>query len=138
MALIEQLWDVLEYDNMVMDEKGDFGLLLTTKSREVVLSDLEEKLRSGRIRVNSSRTVDELLTFIIKEDTGKVQADDGYNDDLVMSLALAAHTMDELYKGSPEPLTSDPNDDKSYAMPVISTKYSQDEDIQNYHKWMRM
>ena len=86
-------------------------------------------MRKGKIRINSSRTVDELLTFIINENTGKVQADAGYNDDLVMSLALAAHTMDELYRGSPEPLTSDPQDDKSHALPVISTRYSKDEDI---------
>jgi hypothetical protein len=137
LALIEQLWDTLEYDNLVMDDKGDFGLMLTNKNREAVLADLEESLRKGKIKVNSSRTVDELLTFIISEGTGKVQADDGYNDDLVMSLALAAHTMDDIYRGSPEPLTSDPIDEKSKGMPVISTKYSQDENIRDYYKWMR-
>jgi hypothetical protein len=137
LALIEHLWNILEYDNLVMDQKGEFGMLLTNKNREAVLAELEDKLRKGKIRINSSRTVDELLTFIINENTGKVQADDGYNDDLVMSLALAAHTMDELYRGSPEPLSSDSQDDKSHALPVISTRYSKDEDIKNYHKWMR-
>jgi len=137
LALIEHLWNILEYDNLVMDQKGDFGMLVSNKNREAILAELEEKLRKGKIRVNSSRTVDELLTFIINENTGKVQADAGYNDDLVMSLALAAHTMDELYRGSPEPLTSDPQDDKSHALPVISTRYSKDEEIKNYYKWMR-
>jgi hypothetical protein len=136
MALIEQLWETLEYDNLVMDEKGEFGLMLTTKTREVVLADLEDCLRKGRIKVNSERTVNELLTFVIDEKTGKVQADEGYNDDLVMSLALAAHTMDDLYRGSPEPLSSDDSNNNSAPMPVISTKYSQDEDIRDYHKWL--
>ena len=137
MALIEHLWEKLEYDNLIMDDKGEFGVMLTTKSREVVLADLEDCLRKGKIKINSSRTVDELLTFIIHEDTGKVQADDGYHDDLVMSLALAANTMDDIYRGSPEPLSSDDSNNNSAAMPVISTKYSQDEEIQDYHSWMK-
>ena len=137
MALIEQLWDVLEYDNLIMDDKGEFGVMLTTKTREVVLTDLEDCLRKGKMKLNSSRTLDELFTFIIREDTGKVEADEGYTDDLVMSLALAANAMDDIYRGSPEPLTSD-NKDKSQAMPVIGTKYSQDEEVKDYHQWMKM
>ena len=137
MALIEQLWDTLEYDNLLMDEKGEFGVMLTTKSREVVLTDLEDSLRTSKIKINSSRTVDELLTFIIHENTGKVQADDGYNDDLVISLALAAHSLDEIYKGSPEPLRSDDhNKSKSVPMPLITTKYQADEELKDYHKWL--
>ena len=136
MALIEQLWEVLEYDNLVMDEKGEFGLMLTQKIREGVLADLENCVRNMKIKLNSSRTVDELLTFIIREDTGKVEADEGYTDDLVMSLALAATTMDELYKGSPEPLSSKDDDTKTMSMPVISTKYQRDAEIKNYHTWM--
>jgi hypothetical protein len=65
-----------------------------------------------------------------------VEADEGYTDDLVMSLALAATTMDELYKGSPEPLSSKDDDTKTMAMPVISTKYQRDAEIKNYHTWM--
>ena len=137
MALIEQLWEILEYDNLLMDDKGEFGLMLTTKSREVVLTDLEECLRKGKIKINSSRTVEELLTFIINADTGKVEADEGYNDDLVMSLALAAHSLDDIYRGSPEPLTSG-DDNKSMAMPIVSTKYADDDEIQQYHQWMKM
>lgn len=136
MALIEQLWDVLEYDNLLMDDKGEFGVMLTTKTREVVLTDLEDCLRKGKIKLNSSRTLDELFTFIIREDTGKVEADAGYTDDLVMSLALAANAMDDIYKGSPEPLISG-DEDKSMAMPVIGTKYSQDEEVKDYYQWMK-
>jgi len=74
--------------------------------------------------------------FIIREDTGKVEADVGYTDDLVMSLALAANAMDDIYKGSPEPLISG-DEDKSMAMPVIGTKYSQDEEVKDYYQWMK-
>ena len=136
MALLEQLWDVLEYDNLIMDEKGEFGLMLTTKTREVVLSDLEESLRSGKIKINSSRTVNELLTFIINQDTGKVEADEGYTDDLVMSLAIAANAFDDIHKGSPEPLGSKEDRPNSSPLPVLSTKYQQDADIINYRQWL--
>ena len=137
LALIEQLWDVQEYENLVMDDKGEFGVMLTNKTREVVLADLEMAMRNNKIKVNSSRTVNELLTFIIHEDTGKVQADEGYNDDLVMSLALAAHSMDSIVQGSPEPLSSNENDiNKTLPVPVVSSKYQKDEDIQEYHQWM--
>ena len=136
MALIEQLWDVLEYDNLIMDDKGEFGLMLTQKTREVILADLEDSLRSGKIKVNSARTVDELLTFIIREDTGKVEADEGYTDDLVMSLAIAATSFDDIHRGSPEPLGSREDDSNSMPMPVLSTKYQRDPSIVNYRKWL--
>jgi len=98
--LIQELFERLEYENLWIDEKGEFGLQITQKIREGVLASLEEFLRSSRIKVNSVRTVNELLTFIITE-TGKVEADEGYNDDLVMSLALACHCADEIVSSAP-------------------------------------
>ena len=98
--LIQELFERLEYENLWIDEKGEFGLQITQKIREGVLASLEEFLRSSRIKVNSVRTVNELITFIITE-TGKVEADEGYNDDLVMSLALACHCADEIVSSAP-------------------------------------
>jgi hypothetical protein len=98
--LIQELFDDLEYENLWMDEKGEFGIQITQKVREGVLASLEEFLRSSKIRINSERTVGELLTFIITEN-GKVEADEGYNDDLVMSLALACYCSDEIVNNSP-------------------------------------
>jgi hypothetical protein len=99
-ALIQELFEVLEYENMWMDENAEFGIQITQKTREVVLSSLEEALRASKVRINSERTVEELLTFIIT-DSGKVEADEGYNDDLVMSLALATYTFEDLGKNTP-------------------------------------
>ena len=99
-ALIEELFENLEYENMWMDENSEFGLQITTKSRESILTSLEHSLRSSLIRVNSERTVNELLTFIINSN-GKVEADDGYNDDLVMSLALTAYVIEDIKNGAP-------------------------------------
>jgi len=51
---------------------------------------MEEAIRMSEVKINSKRTVMELNTFIIS-DNGKVKADTGQNDDLVMSLALTIY-----------------------------------------------
>ena len=98
--LIQELFERLEYENIWMDDKQEFGFQMTTQSREKVLSFLEESLRTSRFRINSERTVDELNTFIITE-SGKIEADKGYHDDLVMSLGLAALISIDLSTGIP-------------------------------------
>ena len=134
-ALIQELFDVLEYENMWMDDKGEFGIQITTKTREGVLSSLEEALRASKFKINSERTIDELMTFIVN-DSGKVQADDGYHDDLVMSLALAASVLEELKDNAPIiPMgTKDLNEDnpikEQYNIPIhISNNDKTTEDM---------
>ncbi len=92
--LIDWLLNVLEYENLWMDDKGNFGFLNSLKTRDVLLVQMEEFIRNRTIKINSDRTVDELLTFIIDEN-GKVKADEGKNDDLVISLALTTHILKE-------------------------------------------
>ena len=88
--LIDYLWEQLEYDNVWFDEKGLPGFQTTTKTRDQVLIEMEEALRTSEVKLNSKRTVMELNTFIIS-DNGRFQADTGQNDDLVMSLALSIY-----------------------------------------------
>jgi len=66
------------------------------KSRTQILTKLEEVLRNKMVKIYSSRTYDELKTFIWKGN--KPQAMKGYNDDLVISLAIGMW----LYDTSPE------------------------------------
>jgi hypothetical protein len=66
------------------------------KSRNQILTKLEEVLRNKEIKIYSSRLYDELKTFVWKNN--KPQAMKGYNDDLVMSLAIGVW----LYDTSPE------------------------------------
>ena len=135
MALLEELWGELEYENLHMDDKGEFGVMVTTKNRDLLLAKMEDYLRSGTIRINSKRTVKELLTFIINEDNGKVSADKGYTDDLVMSLAQACFVMEETIKYSPIVL-SKLEREKDKPLPIISTRYSDDYEIKNYYQWL--
>jgi hypothetical protein len=64
---------------------------------------MQEKLKAGEILLNSVRSFKELATFIINEN-GKLAADKGYHDDLVMSLSLVCYLMKDVINGSPIPI----------------------------------
>lgn len=103
LALIEQLFVVCEYENMWFDERREMGYMVNAKNRDGLLNNLQESLKTAKIKVNSERTFKELTTFIISK-TGKIQAEDGFNDDLVMSLAIAAQVAKDVIASSPVPL----------------------------------
>ena len=62
------------------------GLMMSVKSRNEGLVKLEQALRKKTLKIYSGRFVEELKTFIWHNN--KAQAMKGYNDDLVMSLAI--------------------------------------------------
>jgi len=98
--LIDWLYNVYEYENLWADEKDDLGFQVTAKNRESILAELEEALRTELLKINSTRTCDELTTFIITEG-GRAAAERGHHDDLVMSLALAVHAYKNLLDSTP-------------------------------------
>ena len=68
------------------------GFTTSTKTRPLIVAKLEEFVRNKIIRTRSSRVYHELKTFIWHN--GKPQAMRSYNDDLVMSLAIACWVRD--------------------------------------------
>jgi hypothetical protein len=68
------------------------GFATSGKTRTLILTKLEEVLRNRHITVRSSRLYDELKTFVWVEN--RAQAMKGYNDDLVMSLAIGCWLFD--------------------------------------------
>ena len=62
------------------------GFTTSGQSRNQILTKLEQVIRNKEITIYSSRLYDELKTFIWKGN--KPQAMRGYNDDLVMSIAI--------------------------------------------------
>ena len=93
--LIDWLYNIYEYENLWADDKDEIGFQVTAKNRESILAELEEAIRTDLIKINSTRTCDELMTFIIN-DNGRVEAEKNHHDDLVMSLALAVHAYKNL------------------------------------------
>ena len=114
--LIDWLLNIYEYENLWEDEKGDIGFQITAKNRESILAELEEALRTDLIKINSTRTCDELMTFIISEN-GKPQAEKNHHDDLVMSLALAVHSYKNLLDSTPVEFDSRLNKDEAPPLP---------------------
>ena len=90
--VVDLLYNNLEYENLWHDEKGLPGFQVTVKNRDTILAELEEAIRTNVLKINSQRTLNELNTFVIT-DAGKITADRGKHDDLIMSLSLANHIM---------------------------------------------
>jgi hypothetical protein len=113
---------------------------VTVKNRDTILSVLEEGLRTSRYKINSQRTVKELQTFIITEN-GKMQADEGYHDDLVMSLAIGMYACNQIFLKSPitiETIKSDANT-KTTPNPISRSKYgdlNEKEKLKEYMQWV--
>jgi hypothetical protein len=117
--VIDWLFTYHQYENLWMDDKGDFGFQVSNKSRDFILSNMEDAIRTNKVKINSTRTCDELSTFIIT-DTGKVEADEGYTDDLIMSLAIAIHVYNDVKNSTPIDYSVDTKNLKIPDYPVIS------------------
>jgi hypothetical protein len=74
------------------NDRAVMGFTTSTKTRPLIVAKLEEYIRNKLIKVNSSRIFHEFKTFIWYN--GKPQAMRSYNDDLVMSLAIACWVRD--------------------------------------------
>jgi len=72
------------------------GLTTTSRNRPVYVSKLEMYFREKTPIIYSQRLINELRVFVWMD--GKPQAQRGYNDDLVMSLAMAFYIRDTALK----------------------------------------
>lgn len=68
------------------------GFTTSVKTRPLIIAKLDEIIRNKAITINSPRLVRELEKFIWVN--GRPEAQKGYNDDLVMSLAIACWVRD--------------------------------------------
>jgi len=68
------------------------GFTTSQKTRPLIVAKLEEFIRNELITINSIRSFQELKTFVWRN--GRPEAQRGYNDDLVMSLSIAAWIRD--------------------------------------------
>ena len=106
-SILEKL-EILNYDNLYYSIKGTHeyidqetaytntssvpGFSTTTKTRPLIVAKMEEFIRNKLVITHSSRLCAEMETFIWNN--GKAQAMRGYNDDLIMSLAIGCWVRD--------------------------------------------
>jgi len=74
------------------DSGAILGFTTSLKTRPLIISKLEEFIRNKLITIYSIRLINELRTFIWHN--GKPQAMRGYNDDLIMALAIGCWVRD--------------------------------------------
>jgi hypothetical protein len=72
------------------------GFTTSSKTRPLIIAKLEEFVRNKLITVYSSRTINELKTFIWNN--GRPEAMRGYNDDLTMALAIGCWVRDTAFE----------------------------------------
>jgi len=101
--LIEKNYPNLYYSNKSTHESVDPvgaenrsnvvpGFTTSMKTRPLIIAKLEEFVRNKLLILYSNRVLDEIRTFVWVH--GKPQAMRGYNDDLIMSLAIACWVRD--------------------------------------------
>tara|TARA_R110000824_G_scaffold6783_2_gene31360 strand:+ start:936 stop:2477 length:1542 start_codon:yes stop_codon:yes gene_type:complete len=132
--VLDLLYNDHEYENLWHDDNGLPGFQVTVKNRDVILSELEEAIRTNVLKINSQRTLNELNTFVINS-SGKITADRGRHDDLIMSLSLANHILKSTRDNSLVEYVKETafKDDKfnkdKYKVPLISFGGPQVEDL---------
>lgn len=120
--LIYFLFQEHEYENIVMDEKRELGIQVTQKNREKLLANMETAIRNSKVKINSERLVDELLTFIIDPDTGKIEADTNCHDDLILAYAIGIEVFNNLSNNMF--VEKEENKDNPYPMRDVSSRYT--------------
>lgn len=89
-----EVFNQREYKTMLA-----FGYLTTPKTRELLIDTLAKAIREydtpgEGLDVFGEHAVEQLENFVVKE-SGKSEADDGYHDDDVLSLALGLELIDQ-------------------------------------------
>jgi len=98
------LYNDLNYENLLMTkikgrkgqvlsqgfagQNSELGLRTTAQTKKLGCSILKRLIEEDKLILNDERIIQELMTFVSKSNTFK--ADDGYNDDLVMTLVFFA------------------------------------------------
>lgn len=83
---------VESYMNKMENDKLVPGFTMSLRSRPLVIAKMMEYIREKSVTIKSKRLVEEMRVFVWNN--GKAAAQDGYNDDLVMSFATGLYVRD--------------------------------------------
>lgn len=87
-SVAKSLFSELEYENVICDSYSDLGMKQSKKTKAVGCSVLKDLIEKDKLIINNKNTIAEFRTFSENGITWK--AEDGYHDDLVMSLVCFA------------------------------------------------
>lgn len=101
----EKKLEEFKYPNIYIRETVDrydkgtthqFGFNTNKKTKPLILGNLVELVREDINIINNEKTLRQMLTFVRKEGN-KLEAEDGYHDDRVMSLAIGYHALGQVF-----------------------------------------
>jgi len=83
---------------MAKYERGNLvpGFTMSMKTRPLVIAKMMEYIRDKSVTIQSKRLLEEMRVFVWKN--GKAQAQNGYNDDLIMAFATSLYVRDTALK----------------------------------------
>lgn len=84
-SVAKSLFSELEYENVICDSYNDLGMKQTKRSKAMGCSTLKDLIEKDKLIINNKKTILEFRTF--SEKGVSWAAEEGYHDDLVMSLA---------------------------------------------------
>ena len=90
METVESYMHKYERDKLVP------GFTMSMRTRPLVIAKMIEYIREKSVTIQSKRLMQEMRVFVWKN--GKAQAQDRYNDDLIMSCATALYVRDTALK----------------------------------------
>ena len=84
------------FDRYMDTSKMVAGFTVSSRTRPMVIGKFQEYLGDKGVTIQSKRLLEEMRTFIWKN--GRPEAQQGYNDDLVMSFGIAMYMRDTAFK----------------------------------------
>lgn len=123
-AVVSDLVNVHKYKNLYRRKRKkaqyrDWGWVTSTKTRPLVINDLIEDFDNDNILLRSQRTINEALSFVWDEKSGKPKASGGAQDDLVLAWGIFCHLKEHLYdvmKDLIAPLASEEPESKIFGI----------------------
>lgn len=87
-SVAKSLYMDLEYENVICDSMNDLGMKQTKRTKAVGCSTLKDLIEKDKLIIHHKPTIQEFRTF--SEKGVSWAAEDGYHDDLIMSLVIFA------------------------------------------------
>jgi hypothetical protein len=75
-------------DKKTQKTKNEYGWRTTNTNRDLMIDDFVEMFETKRIEINSEVAIQQMKTFV-RKDNGKREHEDGYHDDNIFALLLA-------------------------------------------------
>lgn len=104
-AVLNSLVNDLGYEGIYYEHKKGIsskpGIKVGPSNRSVLLESLQHRLTNATAKINSTRLVNELKTFIFSPQKKRAEAVKGKHDDAIMALSMAFFIRDESIRGLP-------------------------------------